>query len=168
MCNCCSKDSTNSGSLALNESGTGFYGPYFHVCSLTDMCCVNLPFLSTCAMSFHSCNSVCCLLHSSLRFYFFPCGQPVFILCYQTNPVSSSIFKIFFIKHLSINFVYGHLKILIVKRACLLSRFPNLVKSFLYFFIFVFISIILGGGSQGSCCNLCQRVFCLCFPLKVF
>lgn len=67
------KDSTNSCALTPNESSKGYYGPYFHVCSLTDMCYVNLPFPSTCAMSFHSYNSVRCLLHSSLRFcLFFP------------------------------------------------------------------------------------------------
>ena len=34
-----------------------------------------------------------------------------------------------------------------------------------HLFIFVFISISLGGGS--SCCDLCHRVFSLCFPLRV-
>ena len=34
-----------------------------------------------------------------------------------------------------------------------------------HLFIFVFISITLG-GHRGSCCDLCQRVFCLCFPLR--
>ena len=33
--------------------------------------------------------------------------------------------------------------------------------------IFGFISITLGGGSKRSCYGLCQRVFFLCFPLKV-
>ena len=37
-----------------------------------------------------------------------------------------------------------------------------------HLFIFVFISISLGGGCQkGSCCHLCHRVLCLCFPLRV-
>ena len=35
-----------------------------------------------------------------------------------------------------------------------------LIRSHL--FIFAFISNILGGGHRGSCCDLCQRVFCLC------
>ena len=35
------------------------------------------------------------------------------------------------------------------------------------FLIFVFVSISLVGGSKGSCCDLCHRVFCLCFPLRV-
>ena len=36
-----------------------------------------------------------------------------------------------------------------------------------HLFIFVFISISLGGGSKGSCCDICHRVFFLCFPLRV-
>ena len=34
-------------------------------------------------------------------------------------------------------------------------------------FIFVLISITVGGGSKRSCCDLCQRVFFLSFPLRV-
>ena len=33
--------------------------------------------------------------------------------------------------------------------------------------LFIFISISLGGGSKRICCDLCHRVFCLCFPLRV-
>ena len=40
-----------------------------------------------------------------------------------------------------------------------------LIRSHL--FIFAFISNILGGGHRGSCCDICQRVFCLCSPLGV-
>ena len=36
-----------------------------------------------------------------------------------------------------------------------------------HLFIFVFISISLGGGSKKSCCDLCHREFCLCLPLRV-
>ena len=36
-----------------------------------------------------------------------------------------------------------------------------------HLFIFVFIFIILGGASKRSCCDLCQRVFFRCFPLRV-
>ena len=41
----------------------------------------------------------------------------------------------------------------------------NFIRSHLL--IFAFISNILGGGHRGSCCDLCQRVFCLCSPLGV-
>ena len=34
-----------------------------------------------------------------------------------------------------------------------------------HLFIFAFISITLGDESKKYCCDLCQRVFCLCFPL---
>ena len=36
-----------------------------------------------------------------------------------------------------------------------------------HLFVFISISISLGGGSKGFCCDLCHRVFCLCFPLRV-
>ena len=36
-----------------------------------------------------------------------------------------------------------------------------------HWFIFVLISITLGGGSKKILCDLCQRVFSLCFPLRV-
>ena len=45
------------------------------------------------------------------------------------------------------------------------QKLLSLIRSHL--FIFDFISIILGGGHRGSCCDLCQKVFCLCFPLGV-
>ena len=41
----------------------------------------------------------------------------------------------------------------------------SLIRSHL--FIFAFISNILEVGHRGSCCDLCRRVFCLCFPLGV-
>ena len=35
-----------------------------------------------------------------------------------------------------------------------------------YWFIFVFTSISFRIDPKKYCCNLCQKVFCLCFPLK--
>ena len=46
------------------------------------------------------------------------------------------------------------------------QKLLSLIRSHL--FTFVFISVTLGGGSRGSCSDLCHRVFCLCFPLRVF
>jgi len=47
----------------------------------------------------------------------------------------------------------------------LVKKLLSLIRPHL--FIFVFISITLGGGHRGSCCDLCQSVFFLCFPLRV-
>jgi len=44
------------------------------------------------------------------------------------------------------------------------QKLLSLIRSHL--FIFVFISIILGGGARGSCCDLCPGVCCLYFPLE--
>ena len=44
------------------------------------------------------------------------------------------------------------------------QKLLSLIKSQLFIFVFVFI--ILGGGSKISCCDLYQRVFFLCFPLS--
>ena len=41
----------------------------------------------------------------------------------------------------------------------------SLIRS--HWFIFVFTVVTLGGGSEKIGCSLCQRVFCLCFPLSV-
>ena len=46
----------------------------------------------------------------------------------------------------------------------IVQKLLSLIRSHL--FIFAFISIPLRGGSQ-ICYDLCQRVFCLCFPLGV-
>ena len=36
-----------------------------------------------------------------------------------------------------------------------------------HLFIFVFASITVGYGHRGSCYDLCQRMFCLCFPVGI-
>ena len=46
-----------------------------------------------------------------------------------------------------------------------LQKLLSFLRSHL--FIFYFISITLGGGQKKPCCDLCQRVLCLCFPLRV-
>ena len=43
------------------------------------------------------------------------------------------------------------------------QKLLNLIRSHL--FIFAFISFALGDGTKKHYCDLCQRVFCLCFPL---
>ena len=45
------------------------------------------------------------------------------------------------------------------------KKLLSLIRSHL--FIFAFTALTLGGGHRGSCCDLYQRVFCLCFPPRV-
>jgi len=45
------------------------------------------------------------------------------------------------------------------------KKLLRLIRSHL--FIFAFISIFWEVGHRGSCCDVCQRVFCLCSPLGV-
>ena len=55
----------------------------------------------------------------------------------------------------------GYLFIVYIAMQNLLS----LIRS--YFFIFVLLFITLGGGSKKISLGFMQRVFCLCFPLRV-
>ena len=36
-----------------------------------------------------------------------------------------------------------------------------------HLFIFVLFPFVYEVGQKGSCCDLCHRVFCFCFPLRV-
>ena len=45
-----------------------------------------------------------------------------------------------------------------------IPKLLSLIRSHLFIFVFIFIN--LGGGLK-KICDLCQRVFCLCFPLRV-
>ena len=44
----------------------------------------------------------------------------------------------------------------LLKASFVVQKFLSLIRSHL--FIFAFISITLGGGHRGSCCDLCQSV----------
>ena len=55
---------------------------------------------------------------------------------------------------------------------CLLFMVSFAVQNLLslitsHLFIFAFISITLGDGSKKTLHDVCQRVFCVCFPLGV-
>ena len=41
----------------------------------------------------------------------------------------------------------------------------SLIRSHLFIFVFIFITH--GGRAPPNCCNICQNVFCLYFPLRV-
>ena len=45
------------------------------------------------------------------------------------------------------------------------QKLLSLIRSHLL--TFVFISVTLEGRHRGSCFDICHRVFCLCFPLRV-
>ena len=45
------------------------------------------------------------------------------------------------------------------------QKLLSLIRSHL--FIFLLFPLLWEVGHRGSCCDLCQRVFCLCFPLGV-
>ena len=47
----------------------------------------------------------------------------------------------------------------VVKKPLSLIRF--------HLFILILFPVLLDVGPRGYCCDLCQRVFCLCFPLRV-
>ena len=47
------------------------------------------------------------------------------------------------------------------------QKLLSLIRSHLFIFIF-FFPLLWEVGCRGSCCDLCQKVFCLCFPLRVF
>ena len=49
----------------------------------------------------------------------------------------------------------------------IVQRLLSLIRSHLFIFIF-FFPLLWEVGCRGSCCDLCQKVFCLCFPLRVF
>ena len=48
----------------------------------------------------------------------------------------------------------------------IVKKLLSLIRSHL--FIFAFISLLWEVHHRGSCCGLCQGVFCLCFPIGVF
>ena len=78
------------------------------------------------------------------------------------------IFEISFLSVASFAIIFSHpegclFTLLIV--SFVVQKLLILIRSHL--FIFAFISNILEVGHIGSCCDLFQRVFCLCFPLGV-
>ena len=104
-----------------------------------------------------------CLLRSSAHFWIglfvfllLSCMSCLYIL--EINPLSVASFASIF------SHSEGCLLVL-----CMVSFAVQKLLSFIrsHLFTFVFISISLGAGSKGSCCDVCHRVFCLCFPLRV-
>ena len=76
----------------------------------------------------------------------------------ETNPLLVVSFAIIFSHYKGCIYI-----LFIVSFA--LQKHLSLIRSHL--FNFVFISITLGGGSKRILLDLCQKVYCLCFPLVV-
>ena len=104
-----------------------------------------------------------CLFRSSAHFWIglfvfviLSCMSCLYIL--EVNPVSVASFTNIFSHSEGCIFVLFMVSFAV-------QKFLSLFMSHLFIFILIFIT--LGGGSKRSCRDFCQRVFGLCFPLRV-
>ena len=100
-------------------------------------------------------SSLAHFLIGSFIFLELSCRRCLYI--FEINSLSVALFAIIFSHYEGCLFT-----LLIV--SFVVQKLLSLIRSHL--FIFAFISITVG-GDRGFCCDLCQRVFCLCFPLGV-
>ena len=101
-------------------------------------------------------SSFCHFLIGFFVFLVLSCMNYLHIL--EINPLSVVLFAIIFSHSEGCLFTLFIVSFAVQKHLCLIRS---------HLFIFVFISFSLGGGSKRMLCHLCQRVFCLCFPLRV-
>ena len=92
-------------------------------------------------------------------FFFLILSSMSYLYILEINPLSADSFANIFSHSEGCLFV-----LFIVSFA--VQKVLSFIRSHLFIFVFI-ISISLGGGSKKSCCDLCQRVFFLCFPLRV-
>ena len=78
---------------------------------------------------------------------------------FEINSLSVALFAIIFSHSKSYLFI-------LLTVSFVVEKLLSLIRSHL--FIFASISITLGGGLQRICCDLCQRMFCLCFLSRSF
>ena len=89
-------------------------------------------------------------------FMILSCMSCLYIL--EINPLSVTSFTNIFFRSVGCLFVLFMVSFAV-------QKLLGLIMS--HFVVVVVVSITLGDGSKKYCCNLCQRVFCLCFPLVV-
>ena len=88
-------------------------------------------------------------------FLILTCMSCLYIL--EINPLSVALFAI----------IFSHLEsclLLLFIASFAMQKLLSLIRS--YLLMFVLTSITLEVGQRGSCCDLGQRVYFTCFPLR--
>ena len=99
--------------------------------------------------------SVKCSAHFLIGLFFLILSCMSFLYILEINPLSVVSFAIIS------SHSEGYLFILF-----LVSFDVQKFLSWIRFYLFLF-PLLYEVGHGGSCCDLCQRVFCLCYPLRV-
>ena len=103
-------------------------------------------------------NSLTHFLIGSFIFLELSCRSCLYI--FEISSLSVASFAIIF------SHSEGCLFILLIV-SFVVQKLLSLIRSFFFFKSLILFPLLWEVGHRGSCCDLCQRVFCLCFPLGV-